>query len=69
MSKIEDDVQEIKGDIREIKQVLKGYDGQTGLCQVVERHTKEINKLWIVLLVLVATLGGGGYGIVKLLLK
>ena len=55
-------------DIKEIKTALKGYNGQIGLCQQVEKNTKAINKIWICIAVIASSIGGGIYGIVKVLM-
>ena len=62
-------IEEIHGDVADIKQVLKGYDGQNGLVRQVSRNTREISKLWIAVAVLIATVGSSGYGIIKLLVR
>ncbi len=54
-------------DVREIKTALKGYDGQVGLCRQVENNAKAINKIWIVVVFIFASIGGSTYGIVRLL--
>ena len=51
----------------EIHTVLLGTDGHTGLCEQVERNTKSINKIWICLVVIASSVGGGVYGLVKIL--
>jgi len=53
----------------EIHTTLVGVNGQGGLCRQVERNTKSINKLWIIVAVIAASIGGGGYGIIQALLQ
>ncbi len=59
--------EEIHLDVAELKQSLKGYNGQVGLCKQVENHTKQIARLWIVVSVILCTTGGSAYGIIRLL--
>jgi hypothetical protein len=47
--------------------VLLGTNGSLGLCKMVERNTKSINKLWISVTIISASVGGGVYGIIELL--
>ena len=51
-----------------ITTVLQGYNGVPGLCKMVDDNHKAINRLWIVVTVLGASIGGSAYGIVKALL-
>lgn len=53
--------------IIEIHAVLLGVDGHKGIAEQVYRNTKSITKLWIALIVLASSIGGGVYGIVELL--
>lgn len=55
--------------LTEMHTVLLGTNGHPGLCRQVERNTKDIVKLWIILAVLVATAGGGVYGLLDILSK
>ena len=52
----------------EIATVLKGYNGNPGLCKIVDDNCKSINRIWIALAILGASISGGAYGIVKLLI-
>ena len=54
-------------DLAEVIVVLKGYNGDAGLCEKVESHTKAINKLWIAVTVIGVSLSGSAYGIVRAL--
>jgi L-serine deaminase len=54
--------------LTEIHTVLLGTNGTPGLCKQVEHNTKSINKLWICIAVIGSSIGGGAYGIVKLLI-
>ena len=49
----------------EIHAVLLGVNGNTGLCKLVERNTKMINKLWVAVIVIATSIGGGVYGIIE----
>ena len=51
--------------LSEVVQVLKGYNGDEGLCEKVENHTRAINKLWIAITVMSVSIGGGTYGIIR----
>ena len=61
-------VEEVKDDVIEIKQALKGYNGQVGLCKQVENNSKQIFKLWIAIVALAVSVGGGIWGIVQAIL-
>ena len=52
--------------ITEIHAVLLGVNGNPGLCKLVDRNTKMINKLWIAVIVIATSVGGGVYGIIEL---
>jgi len=67
-AQLEDLIVKTHEDVSEIKIVLKGYNGQPGLCKQVECNTKAIAKIWVTLAVLIASAGGGTYGLVRLLL-
>ena len=51
----------------EIHTVLLGTNGHLGLCQHVERNSKAINKLWIAVVIIASSVGGGIYGVIELL--
>ena len=53
--------------ITEIHAVLLGVNGNPGLCKLVERNTKAIQKLWAAIIVIATSIGGGVYGIIELL--
>jgi len=53
--------------ITEIHAVLLGVNGNPGLCKLVDRNTKMINKLWVAVIVIATSIGGGVYGIIELL--
>ena len=55
-------------DVTEIRVVLKGYNGREGLCEQVENQGRHIHKLWLVIIAMAASGGGGAYGIVRLIL-
>ena len=62
-------VLEVQKDVGEVKQALKGYNGQIGLCKQIENNTKQIAKLWIVIVAITVSLGGGIWGIVQLIMQ
>ena len=53
--------------ITEIHAVLLGVNGNPGLCKLVEKNTRSLHKLWVIVLVLATSTGGGVYGIINLL--
>jgi len=53
--------------LTEIHAVLLGINGNPGLIKLVDRNTKAIQKLWILMAVILASIGGGVYGIIELL--
>jgi len=53
--------------LTEIHAVLLGVNGNPGLCKIVDRNTKMINKLWIAIVIIATSIGGGVYGIIELL--
>uniref|UniRef100_A0A6M3L1I1 Uncharacterized protein n=1 Tax=viral metagenome TaxID=1070528 RepID=A0A6M3L1I1_9ZZZZ len=53
--------------ITEIHAVLLGVNGNPGIAQQVARNSKSINRLWIAVIVLGSSVGGGVYGIINLL--
>lgn len=61
-------LQTIHADVSAIKQELKGYDGNEGLCEQVKQHGKAINKIWIAIAILMASIGGNTYGLIQVLL-
>ena len=58
-------LEEMATDMTEVKIVLKGYNGQRGLCDNVEQHGKAITRIWVSLAVLTSSVGGGAFAIVK----
>ena len=58
----------IQSDVQAIRQVLKGYNGDKGLCEQVENNSKAINKIWLVLAVMGVSIGGGAWAVVKTLI-
>jgi len=52
--------------ITEIHAVLLGVNGNMGLCKLVERNTKSIQKLWAAIIIIATSVGGGVYGIIEL---
>uniref|UniRef100_A0A6M3IX60 Uncharacterized protein n=1 Tax=viral metagenome TaxID=1070528 RepID=A0A6M3IX60_9ZZZZ len=53
--------------IIEIHSVLLGTNGNPGVAQQVARNSRAINKLWIAIVILASSVGGGVYGIIELL--
>lgn len=53
--------------ITEIHAVLLGVNGNPGIAHQVARNSKAINILWIAVIVLGSSVGGGVYGIINLL--
>lgn len=49
----------------EVHSVLLGSNGQDGLCRQVARNTKAISRLWVILAIIVALSGGGGYALAR----
>lgn len=47
---------------------MVGLDGRGGLCHMVAKHEKAIFKMWIFLIVLALSVGGGTWGIVRAIL-
>ena len=54
--------------ITEIHTVLLGTNGHPGIARQVERNTKAITKLWIAITIIATSIGGGVYGLVKILI-
>jgi hypothetical protein len=54
--------------LTEMHTVLLGTNGHPGICEQVKQNTKSINKLWIAVIIIASSIGGGAYGIVKLLM-
>ena len=55
--------------ITEMHAVMLGTNGHLGLCKQVEYNTRAISRLWIVISVLGASIGGGVYGVLQALLQ
>jgi len=53
--------------LTQIHAVIIGVNGNPGLIKLVDRNTKMINKLWIAVVVIATSIGGGVYGIIGLL--
>lgn len=60
--------EENKKSLTEIVTVLKGYNGKQGLCEQVEKNTKNIVRLTIVCIILASIAGGGTFAAVRALL-
>ena len=54
--------------VEEMYNLLTDFNGRPGLCTQVEKNTKQINKLWIMIAIIVAGGGGGGFAIIKTIL-
>jgi len=52
----------------EVHAALLGVNGQGGLVRQVEKNTKAIFKLWCAIIVIGVSIGGGVFGIVKVVL-
>jgi len=52
--------------LTEIHAVLLGVNGNPGLCKIVERNTKAIQKLWVAVIIIATSVGGGVYGVIEL---
>ena len=68
IKQIQLDITEVRKDVAEIKVALKGYNGQTGLCQQVEKASANIKRLTIAVVIIASSLGGGVWGVTQLLL-
>lgn len=53
--------------IVEMHTVIWGTDGSDGIARQVSRNSKAINKIWIVVAVIVTSIGGGTWGIFELI--
>ena len=69
ISEMKADVKQLVADMSEVTTALKGYNGQVGLCRQVEKNTKAITKLVIVIVIIAVSIGGGTYGLIDLLLR
>ena len=53
--------------LTQIHAVLLGVNGNPGLAKLVDRNTRSIQKLWIAIIIIATSIGGGVYGIIELL--
>ena len=53
--------------LTEMHTVLLGTNGHPGVAKQVERNSKAINKIWICLTIIGSSIGGGTYGVIRLL--
>jgi len=53
--------------ITEIHAVLLGTNGNPGVAQQVAKNSRAINKLWIAVVIVASSVGGGVYGVIELL--
>jgi len=53
--------------LTQIYAVLIGINGNPGLVKLVDRNTKAIQKLWIAVIIIATSIGGGVYGIIEIL--
>jgi len=51
--------------IIEMHAALLGTNGQGGLFRQVEKNTKAIFRIWLAVIVILLSIGGGTFGIVK----
>ena len=52
--------------LTQIHAVLIGVNGNPGLVKLVDRNARAIQKLWIAVIVIATSVGGGVYGIIEL---
>jgi len=52
--------------LTQIHAVIIGVNGNPGLVKLVDRNTKAIQKLWIAVIIIATSIGGGVYGIIEL---
>lgn len=62
-------LEETYKEVREIRQALKGYNGQSGLLGMVTDLCKRMTRLEIIIAAIIGTggLSGAAFGIVKLI--
>jgi hypothetical protein len=53
--------------LTEVHAAIIGLNGNPGLIKLVDRNTRSIQKLWVAVIVLATSVGGGVYGIIELL--
>ena len=53
--------------LTQIHAVLIGVNGNPGLVKLVDRNTRAIQKLWIAVIIITTSIGGGVYGIIELI--
>jgi len=53
--------------LTEIHAVIIGVNGNPGLVKLVDRNTRAIQKLWIAVVIIATSIGGGVYGAIELL--
>ena len=53
--------------LTQIHAVLLGVNGNPGLCKLVDRNTRMITKLWVAVIIIATSVGGGAYGIIEIL--
>ena len=53
--------------LTEIHAVIIGVNGNPGLVKLVDRNTRAIQKLWVAVIIIATSMGGGVYGIIELL--
>ena len=51
----------------QIHAVLIGVNGNPGLVKLVDRNARAIQKLWIAIIIIATSIGGGVYGLIELL--
>jgi len=69
ISEMKADVKQLVADMSEVTTALRGYNGQVGLCRQVEKNSKAIFRLTIIMAIIAVSIGGGTYGIIDLLLR
>uniref|UniRef100_A0A6H1ZT39 Uncharacterized protein n=1 Tax=viral metagenome TaxID=1070528 RepID=A0A6H1ZT39_9ZZZZ len=53
--------------LTQIHAVLIGVNGNPGLVKLVDRNTRSIQKLWLAIIIIATSIGGGVYGIIEIL--
>jgi len=53
--------------ITEMHAVLLGANGHPGIAKQVDRNSKAIIRLWVVIAVILSSIGGGIYGVIEIL--
>ena len=70
LEKVDTRLDKMDNNLTEVKTVLIGVPGteSDGLCGEVKRNSESIRKLWIAVIVMASSVGGGVYAAVKALM-